>query len=470
MLKNRADGELGTSVKERNEAEAAFFSKGSYAELDRSVVGIETLRDRLSHTLNEHLKKELPGLKRELDKKLEDTSHQLALLGSSRATIAEQKQYLTEIGMRAHDIFKSAVHGHYEQSFFHGMDTDERIDAGQNIRRLRSVIQYLNLEFAKRMRLSSRKYIITDDKGKEIEEDENEGSFPMEVDKSDLESAIDVKLQAPVHVPKKLTRKEAVVWVMRVLRRSRGRELPGNFNPMLISQLFWEQSTPWEAVSVQHIETVADICRQFVGDVIKSIASKDIEVRLQSARVESALDEALKSAKVELKKIIDDKQRHPITYNHYYTMTIQKMRRKKHNKVVKKMADDSKRQVSDQHRNVMTMIDPATLENLIDNHVELDMDKFSAEEALDSVSAYYKNKLKYFIDVVTEQVIERHLIDPLANTILSPIVIAGLTDEEVSYIAAEPSDVTQKRNFLEVRKKMLEDGQDTFRRAMGGLR
>ncbi|KAI9812068.1 MAG: hypothetical protein M1826_002987 [Phylliscum demangeonii] len=94
------------------------------------------------------------------------------------------------------------------------------------------------------------------------------------------------------------------------------------------------------------------------------------------------------------------------------------------------------------------------------------MDRFSASEALDSQIAYYKDELKYFIGVVTKQVIERHLIEPLPAKILLPLVIAGLTDDEVHCIAAEPTAILEQRSFLEARKGILETGREVLRKAV----
>ncbi|KAH7061779.1 hypothetical protein BKA63DRAFT_194689 [Paraphoma chrysanthemicola] len=96
--------------------------------------------------------------------------------------------------------------------------------------------------------------------------------------------------------------------------------------------------------------------------------------------------------------------------------------------------------------------------------IEQNMDKFSAAEALDNRRAYYKDELKYFTNTVAKQVIERCLVQPLPDIVLSPVVVTQLTDEEVEFIAAEPAEVTQQRNFLEARKDMLEnaDNQDAI--------
>lgn len=81
-----------------------------------------------------------------------------------------------------------------------------------------------------------------------------------------------------------------------------------------------------------------------------------------------------------------------------------------------------------------------------------------------------KDELKYFVASVCKQCIERHLVEPLPDTILSPLVVAGMSEKEVDFVAAEPPEITQQRAHLESRKTMLEKGLETFREAMGGLR
>lgn len=65
---------------------------------------------------------------------------------------------------------------------------------------------------------------------------------------------------------------------------------------------------------------------------------------------------------------------------------------------------------------------------------------------------------------------ERHLVEPLPNIIMSPLVVTNMTTKEIEFVAAETPEITQQRAFLESRKAMLEKGLETFRRAMGGLR
>ena len=118
----------------------------------------------------------------------------------------------------------------------------------------------------------------------------------------------------------------------------------------------------------------------------------------------------------------------------------------------------------------MPQFDADVFSQIMAKAVERNMMTFTAEEALESQSAYYADELKYFIRAITKQVIERCMIAPLPSKILSPMVVAALTDETVEFIAGEPPETTAQRAFLEERKKMLESGFDIFRGAMGGVK
>ena len=46
---------------------------------------------------------------------------------------------------------------------------------------------------------------------------------------------------------------------------------------------------------------------------------------------------------------------------------------------------------------------------------------------------------------------------------LSPTVVVNLSDEDVNAIAAEPSEIEERRAFLESQKSALEEGMKIFR-------
>ena len=307
MVKNRSELEIDKTFLQRNLIERAFFSKGAYADLPTACKGIEALRTRLSSLLHDHLKNELPKLRAELMEKLQDTTKEMDQLGVKRSTIPEQRMFLTEIGQRTQDILKSATRGYYDSPFFGPVDMKADVDSLENIRRFRAVVQHLNLKFSGTMHRRGHKYTIPSRKGNNDSSQEEK----VHEDTADLPHPI------------KMTRNEAIDWVHRTLERSRGCELPGNFNPLIISQLFWEQSVHWKDLAQRHIDKVSTNCKAFVDVVLQEAAPSDIRARLSGFCVDSALEQSLQAAKDELDKIMADKGRHPMTYNQvsstYYT-------------------------------------------------------------------------------------------------------------------------------------------------------
>ncbi|KAK3065134.1 hypothetical protein LTS18_009119 [Coniosporium uncinatum] len=155
---------------------------------------------------------------------------------------------------------------------------------------------------------------------------ESDGEHPIcdpDIEISSSRHGIGVKKKRSSE-PQKKTRKQAIQWVIRTMQRSRGRELPGTFIPMLIDHLFWDQSEPWETLVQEQINTVARACKRFVFDVLRHVAVQEIESRIQTLTALPQLERNHRAALDELKHTVEDTQRHPITYNHYFSDILQK--------------------------------------------------------------------------------------------------------------------------------------------------
>lgn len=477
MLKNRAEEEMDASFEARNSSERAFFSTGGYRELPEGDKGVSSLCTKLSKLLFKHLKKELPNLLGELKSKHAHTIAALDALGEKRSTVAEQKRFLMGIATSYQAIVSSAVDGHYEHTFFGAIDVDDDVHDVSN-RRLRAAVQFLNLQFASEMRQYGHKYRIWSTEGTAGTNSKDDLPEPDLIDAYGFAT----------NYQEERSREEAVDWVKQILVRTRGRELAGNFNPLLMSQLFREQSENWEEYASHHIYKIATLCAAVVKAAIDEVVSEDISAKLQAERVDPTMRQRQANAEAELHQLIQDKLRQPITYDPSYTAHVQEARTQK--TVAKVQTLISQVQLETMKYgdtgDRRTPINPQLLANKLKQATDLDMDKISAEDALDSQLAYYKvsrlisrcgyrslqlthlqDKVRYFITAVTDQVIERHLLHNLAQDTLSPLMINDMTDREVAYLAAEAEEITHKRAHLEGHKIILEKGQKAFRDAMG---
>ncbi|KAF2231997.1 hypothetical protein EV356DRAFT_550882 [Viridothelium virens] len=457
---NNDNLESTSNFEERLGSEIDFFGKGIWTTRDSRTLGIDALRSRLSKLLESHLRQKLPELRSELGQKLSQTKKQLLGLGEFRKTISEKREQLFDISWSLGGIIVAAVKGDYEADFFGQVDTSTDIDAQTNVVRLRAVIQYLNRKFTKHMRLHGHKYTIAFGGIEDVLEEDPE---------QDWDDVEDYDQLAKTLKPKNWNRLQAERWVLKILQRCKGRELPGSYNPELIRLLFSEQSEPWEKIASTHIDHVAKACHRFLLLALRHVTREDIRDRLYRSRIRHALNNEVAVARKELENILEDKNGPPVSYNHTFTLTVQRLRHRKYCSILKRMSranttfinvDDSEMTTIDPQVWAKHYVDPDKLREVA--REAADMDRFSASEALDSQIAYYKDELKYFIDVVTKQVVERRLIKPLASIVKTSLSAEKLSDKEISDITAEPLDVSSQREELEHLVGILEQGDETF--------
>ncbi|KAF6222582.1 hypothetical protein HO133_000628 [Letharia lupina] len=464
VLKNRTFEEQDFDLMERNMAEATYFRTSNFKVLPEHCVGVDKLRNRLSVLLFEHVKQELPKLRSDLEEALLDAKTQLQVMGSNRTTAADCKAYLVQLSLDFYEVCKAAVDGHYEGGYFiSDADPAFSLTSSATIRRIRAVVQYMNTEFSDNMRANGHKYQI----------DMSDGTNVDSLFRPLLDTVLNGFGWLPRSVsPAKMDRKKAFAWVHLVLVRTRGRELVGNFNPLLVGELFWEQSANWKRLAVEYLDQVADVCRRFLEILLHDKCPKDVISRLHTSIFLDALKARYQDAMEELERLIEDTKSYPINYNHYYTDTIQQRReeRRKATEATKvKMegaaaAEGSSSEVHPTQAPTSTDADQA-IENY-SRRIDPNMENVSCEEALDCLLAIYEVSQKTFVANVTTQVVERHIIRGLEK-IFSPVAVNGLTDPEVEAIASEPASAKRQRQFLEDRIAKLKDGQSIFRSVMG---
>jgi len=382
VLKNRSFEEGSSSFEQRNFSEITYFRKSNFSTLPKECVGITSLRSRLSQLLFDHVKQELPKLRKDLEEAFTDTQLLLAAMGSPRATPHECKSFLTQLSLDFYEVGKAAVNGHYEGEYFaHNTNHSFSVDSSTTIRRLRAVVQSKNGQFSNRLRTRGYKYHI----GKQ-EEEKADG----EVAKTDAAPFISMTEQVP---PIHWSKPRAMDWVRGVLVRTRGKELPGNFNPLLVGELFWEQSSKWQQMAEFHIEDVADVCNQFLDDLLQEKCPKDVYTRLWSSKIEDALKLRLDGAAKEMEKIMEDIKSYPITYNHYYTDTIKKRRRERGEKSLAKCIDNATQHFTlpaCNSNHTSAQVDAGKAAREYSDEVDPDMENHSCEEALDCLYSIYK--------------------------------------------------------------------------------
>ena len=466
VLKNRSFEEGSNSFFERNMSEANYFRKSNFNTLAKDFVGIDSLRGRLSQLLFNHVRQELPKLGEDLDTALMDHKSQLKTMGNSRATPQECRAYLSRLSLDFYEVSKAAAEGHYEGDYFNRV-TDQvfSLSSPASIRRLRAIVQLMNTEFSNALRTNGHKY-----------------HFDMS-DKTDADLAAPVA--APTskpRIPTKLSNSQALNWVSQVLMRTRGKELTGNFNPLLVGELFWEQSSSWSQIAADHMDRVARVCSRFLENLLREQCPHDMYSRLWSSQMQDALKTRKDASVRELELIMDDIRSYPINYNHYYTDMIKKRRQARGKESLAECIEGATTHTTLEDCNLKhtsATIDVAQVVEKYSQRIDPDMEKHSCEEALDCLVSIYtvsspplamsllilrkKQVLqKTFIQNITTQVIERHIVRGIEK-IFSPVAIAQLSDVESEAVASEPATAKRHREFLKDRIGKLEDGHKILR-------
>jgi len=94
-----------------------------------------------------------------------------------------------------------------------------------------------------------------------------------------------------------------------------------------------------------------------------------------------------------MEKIIEDIKSYPITYNHYYTDTIKKRRRKRGEKSLAKCIDNATQHFTlpgCNSNHTSAQVDARKAAREYSNEVDPDMENHSCEEALNYLYSIYK--------------------------------------------------------------------------------
>lgn len=183
-----------------------------------------------------------------------------------------------------------------------------------------------------------------------------------------------------------------MIYIGKLLKKNRGCEFPGTFNPMIVWDLFLEQCSPWEELTYNHVRAVWKAVKEFLRLAVSHVADEATSTVLFDEIVASALDDQHEVLDWKTRKLLMSHQRgHPVTYNEYFTKTFQKIRAERHKGEL--------RGILERHFGVDTLEEPCyvkrsiNLRGLLDSllqSTEPDMARFASAEAMDCMLSYYK--------------------------------------------------------------------------------
>ncbi|CBF81685.1 putative dynamin GTPase [Aspergillus nidulans FGSC A4] len=442
-LRNRSFETRDVSDNARDEQEKEFFSQGRWTSLPREVLGVDTLRRRLSSVLLEHIRHNLPGLIGDIQQKISDREQRLAKLGSPRSTIQQQRGFLLQISSSFERIAAQALNGMYADPFFGGLGDAK---GTSDIRRLRAVLRQLNELFAEAMSIRGCRRTIVDES--------TSGSASTTASMPGSENPY-IDGWAAEYIDRGALEAE----VSKQARENRGIELPGSANQLLVGSLFRDQSHPWEELAKAHLLRACDSVRYFVFLVLQYLADEHTSSLLAASVIEPELERMKQALFDKLDELTAHRKRgHPLPVGTSFLAQMQKARSQRLLRSLKLDLLRPGKQSDTEDGTIAYSI--KTLEQAITD-LEMSRDGFAAAEIIDQMQAYYDTAILTFVDNVAILGIENCLLYPLQRIFTSQVV----NDMEVSQIqslAAEPSYVTEERKRLSQELEKLQAGLRTL--------
>jgi hypothetical protein len=130
--------------------------------------------------------------------------------------------------------------------------------------------------------------------------------------------------------------------------------------------------------------------KDFLERLLNILTDEETFLALFNHWIDSNTSERFKKANQRLDHLLVDREKRPITYNHYYTETLQDLRRERLIEVLRCKIQSFMGTSSNSFTAYSQTFDITKLATSLSIQQESDMDGFACSELLDSMQAYYK--------------------------------------------------------------------------------
>lgn len=448
--------------------EEQMFQNEPWSGLPRDRLGVQALRVRLGELLGQITRREFPGLRKDVSKRLTDCQRELEGLGPARQTEQEQRLFLSAMARHLQQLVQAALEARYSNH-----SAFEEKDELRLITHILNLTEVFSDDFEKKAHLRCferpESLLPGNDSGEDDSEKDDSEESNSEADVSDHEEKDTWgkerwnKLGGNIN-PQELTvlentiskdfwfddpKENIMVWIEGLYLRSRSIDL-GTLGGSILSSAFKEQSSKWSGMTKAYVSKVIMTIHRFLIIALKTLCT---DTRIREEIWSSILDDVLNRYKAGMEQamflVSVERDTRPYTLNHYFNENLQIARG---NRMAKMLKSKAKKEVLLNFTNKTTISD-----NLI---VDLDSVKnatttksnveHAKEEIHDILSSYYKVARKRFVDNVYHQAIDHYLLtgplSPLA--VFSQEWVIELKAEQLETIVSESLTTKERRATL----------------------
>lgn len=361
VVRNRSYAEQSNTFEERDENERNFFKNSNWNSLLRREVGlgIDSLREKLSKMLLDHIALSLPSILMQLQTDLNDSEDELNKLGEARITPKELQNYLSDISDNFREYTKDALDGRYHRKSFFG----DPLSAGALEKRLRANIRNMNDQFANDMLKKGHNWHVIED---------SESVFTAQLD---------------THHQRVITKSEFLKHHVDTLAsHERGNELPGISNPLLVGSLFHKQAEPWQGLASAHLLDAWKAVKEFLETLLHHLTDERTCNQILIHIIDPAMGRRHENIKAKLEELLaPHRDQEPLNIDPQFARKVWALREKR---IARSVVEKVQKQFSTASNASSPSVDEIMAK--ISETTPLVDDKYGSLEIFDSMQAYYE--------------------------------------------------------------------------------
>ncbi|KAK9780106.1 putative GED domain-containing protein [Seiridium cardinale] len=261
-LRNRDRSQEEDTNQKAELREAVFFGSGSWALIPSQNLGAVSLRSKIGNVLSCNIAHYTSSLTKNIEAGISNRQKQLDDLGQSRPTLKESRLHVHRLASRLEAISIQALDGDYRDEFFGGIFVEKKRGASgpRRIRKLRTVLQDMNLAFSHVLGTRGCQRIFTDMEDQSRTNHEHELDIP-----SHIKVLVDIfHLEEPEIVSFQVAAAEIRT---AVLANGLGFNPGSSFDRMVV-ELFKIQSQKWESIAQCYLRLVLDAALAFTKELL----------------------------------------------------------------------------------------------------------------------------------------------------------------------------------------------------------
>ncbi|RYP79473.1 hypothetical protein DL770_006654 [Monosporascus sp. CRB-9-2] len=432
----------------RDNTEREFFMSAPWSSMPSRNRGVDTLRAKLSKTLLQHIKDNLPGLIHGIEDSLNDHQRRLRQLGSPRSTPDQLRSYLDHVASQFQRLSRDAVEGNYGDEFFGGLypETGGIHTSHARIRKLRGLIRDLNRTFAYILATKGSSSIILSRKSDEG----NDNASDTPALPQFLQGLIDLY---QFDEPRTVSFESIIVDLERLSSENQGNEFPGTSNDRVAIQLFQHQSKPWEKIAHFHLKLVLDATKAFVETLMEHIIGPNTQTFAAILReiVHPFFDQKVPELENKLKELLHHyKSGYHQPLDAEFRSLLSSRRRKN-------LTEEALRDLLATRPELFT---DAGREELRNGQNISHSNGFGVEALIDKSETYYEMSLRTFTDNVIVLAIENCLVRDLPS-VFTTRTVSCMEPAKLEKLASESPEIQQERTELQEEIDALTKGLES---------